>query len=152
MQKVSNDNKNIEQFKAQQETNKNLKQELNRLKEMDLKELKTQQKRLNERKLAQMLQKRMKADEAQKDNMKTREQFIKHLQSTNNDIGRETSELKGAISDLLNANNYDKCKKKEFLKTMTKANSIKLPIGPEKVKVNKKGQVFVKQLKKGTVH
>ena len=42
MQKVSNDNHNVEQFKAQQETNKNLKQELNRLKEMDLKELKAQ--------------------------------------------------------------------------------------------------------------
>ena len=152
MQKVQNDNHNVEQFKAQQETNKNLKQELSRLKEMDLKELKAQQKRLNERKLAQMLKKRMRADEAQKNNMRTREQFIQHLKTTNNDVGRETSELKGAISDMLNANNYDKCKKKEFLKTLTKANQIKLPIGPEKVKMNSKGQVFVKQLKKGTVN
>jgi len=107
---------------------------------------------VNEKKLAQMLQKRMQADMNQKDNLKTREQFIQHLQSTNNDVGRETKEFKGAISDLLNANNYDKCKKKDFVRTMTKANHIKLPVGPEKVKVDKKGRVFVKDMKKATIH
>ena len=35
---------------------------------------------------------------------------------------------------------------------MTKMNHIKLPSGPEKVKENKKGHVFVKQMKKGNVH
>ena len=43
--------------------NKTLKQELSRLKDLDLKELRSQQKRVNERKLAQMLQKRMQSDE-----------------------------------------------------------------------------------------
>jgi len=36
MQKVNNDGTHIEQFKAQQETNKNLKQELHRLKDTGL--------------------------------------------------------------------------------------------------------------------
>ena len=53
---------------------------------------------------------------------------------------------------MLLMNNYDKHKKKDFLKTMTKQNHIRLPISSDNVKVNKKGNVFVKQKKKGTVH
>ena len=57
-------------------------------------------------------------------------------------------DLKDALSDVLNQNNYDKKKKKQFLTTITKLNSIKLPVNSKSVKINNKGQVFVKAQKK----
>ena len=87
-----------------------------------MKQLKLQQKRVNEKKLSEMLSKRMQTDNKQSDNAKTRDEFFKQLRMTNSNMGREISDLKVAISDVLNENNYDKHKKKYFLKTMTKQN------------------------------
>ena len=55
-------------------------------------------------------------------------EFLKSCRTQNVYVGREMSDLKTAISDVLNENHYDKHKKKDFLNAMAKNNDIELPV------------------------
>ena len=49
------------------------------------------------------------------------------------------------MADVLYENNYNKYMNSNFLKSITKQNDIKMPVTSKSVKINRKGQVFVKQ-------